>query len=79
MKLFFSFIRKEFWHVLRDTRSLVILLGMPVMMMLLFGFALSNEVKNSNIGILDQSQDENTHFLTNRFEQSRFFSVIQKL
>lgn len=79
MKLFFSFIRKEFWHVLRDTRSLVILLGMPVMMMLLFGFALSNEVKNSNIGILDQSQDENTHFLTNRFEQSRFFSVTQKL
>ncbi len=79
MKLFFSFIRKEFWHVLRDTRSLVILLGMPVMMMLLFGFALSNEVKNSNIGILDQSQDENTHFLTNRFEQSQFFSVTQKL
>lgn len=79
MKLFFSFIRKEFWHVLRDTRSLVILLGMPVMMMLLFGFALSNEVKNSNIGILDQSQDENTRFLTDRFEQSQFFSVTQKL
>ena len=79
MKLFFSFIRKEFWHVLRDTRSLIILLGMPVMMMLLFGFALSNEVKNSNIGILDQSHDENTHFLTDRFEQSRYFSVTKKL
>ena len=37
MELFFAFIRKEFWHVLRDTRSLIILLGMPVMMMLLFG------------------------------------------
>ncbi|WP_435354602.1 ABC transporter permease [Emticicia sp. SJ17W-69] len=79
MKLFFSFIRKEFWHVLRDTRSLIILLGMPVMMMLLFGFALSNEVKNSNIGVLDQSHDESTHFLTDRFEQSRYFSVIKKL
>ncbi len=79
MKLFFAFIRKEFWHVLRDTRSLIILLGMPVMMMLLFGFALSNEVKNSNIGILDQSHDETTHLLTDRFEQSRYFTVTQKL
>jgi ABC-2 type transport system permease protein len=79
MKLFFSFIRKEFWHVLRDTRSLTILLGMPVMMMLLFGFALSNEVKNSNIGVLDQSQDVSTHFLTERFEQSRYFSVTKRL
>lgn len=79
MKLFFAFIRKEFWHVLRDTRSLIILLGMPVMMMLLFGFALSNEVKNSNIGILDQSHDETTQLLADRFEQSRYFTVTQKL
>jgi ABC-2 type transport system permease protein len=79
MKLFLSFIRKEFWHVLRDTRSLVILLGMPVMMMLLFGFALSSEVKNSNIGILDLSHDESTVLLTDRFEQSQYFSVTQKL
>ena len=79
MKLFFAFIRKEFWHVLRDTRSLIILLGLPVMMMLLFGFALSNEVKNSNIGILDLSHDESTIQLADRFDQSRYFSVTQKL
>lgn len=79
MKLFFSFIRKEFWHVLRDTRSLFILLGMPVMMMLLFGFALSNEVKNSNIGVLDFSHDESTQLLSDRFDQSRYFSVTKKL
>ncbi|MES2795731.1 MAG: ABC transporter permease, partial [Bacteroidota bacterium] len=79
MGLFFAFIKKEFWHVLRDTRSLVILLGMPVMMMLMFGFALSNEVKNSNIAVWDQSKDESTQFLTNRFEQSRYFSVAQFL
>jgi ABC-2 type transport system permease protein len=79
MKLFFAFIRKEFRHVLRDRRSLIILLGMPVMMMMLFGFALSNEVKNSNIGVLDQSQDESTHFLINRFEQSRYFAITKRL
>ncbi|GGD80703.1 transport permease protein [Emticicia aquatilis] len=52
---------------------------MPVMMMLLFGFALSNEVKNSNIGILDLSHDESTQLLTNRFDQSRYFSVTKNL
>lgn len=75
MKLFFAFIRKEFWHVLRDKRSLMILLGMPIIMMLLFGFALSNEVKNANIGILDLSKDESTRLLIDRFEQSRYFTV----
>lgn len=79
MDLFLAFIKKEFWHVLRDTRSLVILLGMPVMMMLMYGFALSNEVKNSNIGILDLSKDENTTFLINRFDQSRYFTVKKYL
>jgi ABC-2 type transport system permease protein len=79
MKLFWAFISKEFRHVLRDTRSLMILLGLPVMMMMLFGFALSNEVKNSNIGILDFSQDESTHAITDRLEQSRYFTVTQQL
>jgi ABC-2 type transport system permease protein len=79
MKLFLAFIKKEFWHVLRDTRSLSILIGMPIMMMLLYGFALTNEVKNSNVGILDFSQDESTHLLINRMDQSRYFAITQNL
>lgn len=79
MKLFIAFIRKEFWHVMRDTRSLVILLGMPVIMMLLYGFALSNEVKNSNIAVLDQSKDLSTQVLTNRLDQSRYFTITKFL
>jgi ABC-2 type transport system permease protein len=75
MKIFLSFVRKEFWHVLRDKRSLVILIGLPIVMMLLFGFALSSEVKNSNIAILDLSQDEATHKLVDRLNQSQYFTV----
>lgn len=75
MKIFFAFVKKEFWHVLRDTRSLIILLGLPVMMMLLFGFALSSEVKNSNIAILDFSKDAATKKLIDRLDQSQYFSV----
>ena len=79
MKVFFSFIKKEFWHVLRDKRSMIILVGLPIMMILLYGFALSNEVKNSTVAILDNAQDEASHLLTDRFEQSQYFSVVQYL
>jgi ABC-2 type transport system permease protein len=75
MKIFFSFLRKEFWHVLRDTRSLVILIGLPIIMMLLFGFALSNEVKNATVAILDLSHDAATHTLTDRINHSQYFSI----
>lgn len=79
MKIFWSFIKKEFWHVLRDRRSMLILIGLPVMMMLLFGFALSNEVKNSNVAILDYAQDESSRHLANRLESSRYFTVSDYL
>jgi len=79
MKIFISFIRKEFWHVLRDRRSLLILLGLPVIMMVLFGFALSSEVKNSNVAILDNAQDDASRLLTDRLDQSQYFSVYQHI
>ncbi len=75
MKIFWAIIKKEFWHVLRDTRSLVILIGMPVMMMLIFGFALSNEVKESKIAILAPNLDEKTKIIIDKLDQSNFFQV----
>lgn len=79
MKIFLAFIRKEFWHVLRDKRSLLILLGLPVVMMILFGFALSSEVKNTNVAILDYAQDDATHLLIDRINQSQYFSIHQHI
>ena len=54
MKQLIAFIRKEFYHVFRDKRTLLILFGLPVVQIILFGFALSSEVKN--IGISDIRQ-----------------------
>lgn len=79
MKTFFSFIKKEFWHVLRDRRSMLILLGLPIVMMLLYGFALSNEVKNSNIAIADFAQDESSRLLIERFENSQYFTITRHI
>ena len=53
MKQLLTFVTKEFPHVLRDRRTLLLLFGMPVVQILLFGFALSTEVKNTKIGVLD--------------------------
>ena len=79
MKIFFAFVRKEFWHVIRDKRSLIILIGLPIVMMLLFGFALTSEVKNSNVAILDFSKDEATQKLINRIDESEYFTVKKTL
>jgi ABC-2 type transport system permease protein len=56
MKQFFAFVKKEFFHIWRDKRTMFILLGMPVVQIVIFGFALTNEVKNANIAILDNAK-----------------------
>ncbi|MBL7841837.1 MAG: ABC transporter permease [Cyclobacteriaceae bacterium] len=75
MKQFAIFVKKEFAHVLRDRKTLLILFGMPVMQILIFGFALTNEVKNSAIVVVDYAQDEASQRLISRIEASRYFEV----
>lgn len=79
MKQLLVFIRKEFYHVFRDKRTLLIMFGLPVVQVLLFGFALTSEVKNSNIIILDQSKDANTEKLINKIKASSYFTVIESM
>ena len=79
MKQFFSLVRKEFYHILRDRRTMFILLGMPIAQIILFGFALTNEVKNARIAIFDQSKDIATNALTSQISSSRYFDVEDNL
>lgn len=76
MKQFFSFVRKEFYHILRDRRTVAILLGMPVMQILLFGFAISTELKNARVAVLDFSGDAETTELLARVDASPYFDVL---
>ena len=57
MKQFFAFVKKEFYHILRDRRTMLIVLGIPIVEIILFGFAISTEVKNVRVTILDPSKD----------------------
>jgi ABC-2 type transport system permease protein len=79
MKQFFSLIKKEFFHIGRDRRSLFVLLGMPIAQILIFGFALTNEVKDTRIAILDQSKDVHTEGLIQQIEASRYFDIERQL
>lgn len=75
MKRFATFLRKEFAHVLRDRKTLLILFGMPVVQILIFGFALTNEVTNARIVVLDMSNDNTTRRIIDRLEASRYFDI----
>lgn len=79
MKQFVYFIRKEFYHLWRDKKTLFILFGMPLTMILIFGFALTNEVKNSNIAVLDNSKDETTKQIITQLNASRYFEVVENI
>ena len=79
MKQFFAFVKKEFFHIWRDKRTMFILLGMPVVQIVIFGFALTNEVKNAKIAVLDNSKDAATTSLIAEFSASRYFDVEKDL
>ncbi len=60
MDAFKGFVIKEFKQIYRDKRTLLVLFGMPIIQMLLFGFAIRNEVENAKVAVLDYSHDEVT-------------------
>ena len=77
MKRFIGFIKKEFYHIIRDRRSLFILIGMPIAQIMLFGFAITNEIQNVEIAILDHTKDATTLEIINKIGSSKYFKVTQ--
>lgn len=73
MKQLLVFILKEYKHIFRDVRTLIILFGMPVAQVILFGYAITNEVKDANIVVLDKSQDYLSTRLVNKITSSGYF------
>jgi ABC-2 type transport system permease protein len=67
--------RKEWWHLLRDPRSLALMLLMPTMLLFLFGYAIRLDISEAPIGVLDQSGTAASRELVARFDASRAFAV----
>ena len=76
MKQFLSFVLKESRHILRDRRTMLILFGMPVVLMLLFGFAITNDVKNVRTVVVTSQMDQRTQQDVDRLAASEYFSII---
>jgi ABC-2 type transport system permease protein len=77
MKRFRGFVVKEFYHIFRDYRTLLILFGMPAVQLLLFGYVITNEIKDAKIAVYDQSKDEVTRKITQKIVSSGYF-LLQK-
>jgi ABC-2 type transport system permease protein len=73
MRQFFAFVAKEFRHIFRDRLTTAILLGLPILMLFLFGFAITTEVKNTRIAIWDPSRDDATRAITDRLAANDYF------
>ena len=79
MKRFLGFVRKEFLHIFRDFRTLIILFGIPAAQILLFGYVVSTDIKNAGIAFLDLSHDEITQKLSDKICSSEFFYKTEDL
>ena len=74
-----AFVRKEFIHIFRDKRTMMILLLMPIVLIVLFGYAITTEVKRVPIAILDQSRDEVTQKMISHFAASEYFELYKMI
>ena len=79
MQSFKGFLIKEFYHIFRDRRTAAILFGMPLIQLLLFGFAIRNEIQEAKLGIYDQSHDTVTREITLKLASSGYFVMTEEL
>ena len=77
IKIFFAFLVKETYHILRDTRTLIILFGMPITLLLIFGYTVSNEFRGASLSIYDQSKDQLSIGLVQHIVSSGHFKLVQ--
>jgi ABC-2 type transport system permease protein len=75
MNKFVGFVIKEFYHIIRDRRTLIIILGIPVIQLLLFGFVITTDIKDARIAIFDQSKDNVTTKLIQKILSSGYFKL----
>ncbi len=77
MKQFIAFVIKEAKHILRDKRTMLILFGMPVVLMFLFGFAITTDVKNVRTVVVTSEMSPRTQQVVERLAQSEYFIITQ--
>ncbi|MDX2443426.1 MAG: ABC transporter permease, partial [Bacteroidales bacterium] len=75
MRKFLVFTQKEFYHIFRDRWTLIILLVLPILMILLFGFGITTEIKNARFAVYDPSNDMATQRIIDKIQSSEYFTL----
>lgn len=75
MKRFIEFVHKEFLQIFRDTRTMLILLVMPLVLVLLFGYAITTEVKDTRVAVLDMSKSQKSQRIIQRLDANKYFHI----
>ncbi|MBP3662625.1 MAG: ABC transporter permease [Bacteroidales bacterium] len=68
------FIKKESLHILRDIRTLLVVIGIPILLMLLFGFAISTDVNNINVAVCAPVRAESIEKVISEMDNSELFT-----
>ncbi|GAB6983348.1 hypothetical protein JCM15908A_17230 [Prevotella dentasini JCM 15908] len=71
------FVRKESRHIFRDKRTMLILFGMPVVLMLLFGFAISTDIRNVRTVVVTSAMDVQTQRMADAIGASEYFDILR--
>lgn len=79
LKRFWSIVKKEFIQIKRDRASFGIAIGMPIMMMLLFGYAVATQLEDISTVVLDQSNTAESRELISGFQNTLYFKVKEKV
>lgn len=77
MRIFLKFIEKEFFHILRDKRTMMIMLVMPIILVVLFGYAITNEVKSARFGVVDFTRSEGSRQTIEQLSASEYFELLR--
>src|SRR6185295_3137807 len=72
-------LRKETYHILRDRRTLAVLIFLPIVQVILFGYAIRTDVKNVRLAIVDPAPDATTLALRSRFTATGTFRTVAVL
>lgn len=75
MKRFIEFVHKEFLQIFRDTRTMLILLVMPLVLVLLFGYAITTEVKDTRVAVFDLSKSQKSQRIIQRLDANKYFHI----
>ncbi len=74
-----GFVIKEFLHIFRDHRTMLILFEMPIAQLLLFGFAITNEINHASIAVFDKAKDSKSLKLQHKLTASGYFDINMQL